>query len=448
MWYLEAVAEKKQPAPARKPRARKPAAAPAEAEIMADLLAGEPEPEAVEREPIVIHSNAPWVGSGYGAQSALFGPLLQSELHHEVTFSAFFGLRGAIQPWLDPKSNTLFKVYPAGRDGHGNDVLSAHYRHITQGRKGFVLFLSDVWVLKPQIAQTVPMMAWCPVDHDPVIPDTVDWFKASGALPVAISRFGQEQLQAAGIKQVQYVPHGYDPDVFKPADRNEVRRALHLPEDTFTVGMVSANLGQPSRKGFWQGLKAYSIFHKRHPDTALYLHTIMENPIGEDLPAMCDALDIRPYCADPYALTIGAPPTLVSAVLNACDVLLQPSHGEGFGVPLLEAQACGTPVITTNFSANPEVAPAAVGNWNVGGQLHWTAFKSCQMTPDIEEIVESLEQAYAETAEERQNRRVSVYAHAQQYRAEGIVHEFWKPTIEAARAEMAWRAKRMKRITP
>jgi len=381
-------------------------------------------------------------------QTALFAPRIQRDLGHKVGFSAFFGLRGKTLGWVDPSTNLPFQVYPAGRDNHGNDVLVAHYRHFTQGRPGFCVFLSDPWVLRAEIAAQLPMLAWCPVDHDPVIPQTVEWFARGGALPVAMSRFGQEQMQAAGLKQVQYVPHGFDPNVFKPADRKETRKVLSLPRDAFLVGMVAANLGQPSRKAFSQALMAYSIFHKRHPDSALYLHTMMEHPIGEDLPAMCDALDIRPYAADPYGFVIGAPAALVNAVHNSLDVLLAPSCGEGFGVPLLEAQACGTPVITTNFSASPEVAPASVGNWNVEGQLQWTNFKSWQMTPNIEAIVAALEEAYAESAEERQARRVSVYQHAQGYRADDIVQTYWKPTFEAARAEFAWRKKRMRRFVP
>lgn len=41
---------------------------------------------------------------------------------------------------------------------------------------------------------------------------------------------------------------------------------------------------------------------------------------------------------------------------NDSDVLLFPSLGEGFGMPILEAQAFGRPVITSNFSSMPEVA--------------------------------------------------------------------------------------------
>jgi glycosyltransferase involved in cell wall biosynthesis len=51
-------------------------------------------------------------------------------------------------------------------------------------------------------------------------------------------------------------------------------------------------------------------------------------------------------------------PTLVTAY-NASDVLVAPSFHEGFGITLLEAMACGTPVITSNVSAMPEVVSGA-----------------------------------------------------------------------------------------
>ena len=46
--------------------------------------------------------------------------------------------------------------------------------------------------------------------------------------------------------------------------------------------------------------------------------------------------------------------TLVQ-IYNAANVLIAPSLHEGFGITLLEAMACGTPVITSNISAMPEV---------------------------------------------------------------------------------------------
>jgi len=47
--------------------------------------------------------------------------------------------------------------------------------------------------------------------------------------------------------------------------------------------------------------------------------------------------------------------TLVE-IYNVADILIAPSLHEGFGMTILEAMACGTPVITSNTSALPEVA--------------------------------------------------------------------------------------------
>jgi len=45
----------------------------------------------------------------------------------------------------------------------------------------------------------------------------------------------------------------------------------------------------------------------------------------------------------------------VVALMNAADVFVFPSLEEGFGLPALEAMACGTPVVTSNLSSLPEV---------------------------------------------------------------------------------------------
>jgi glycosyltransferase involved in cell wall biosynthesis len=47
------------------------------------------------------------------------------------------------------------------------------------------------------------------------------------------------------------------------------------------------------------------------------------------------------------------------AILSGASVLVYPSHYEGFGMPPLEALACGTPVITSDNSSLPEVVDNA-----------------------------------------------------------------------------------------
>jgi glycosyltransferase involved in cell wall biosynthesis len=54
-------------------------------------------------------------------------------------------------------------------------------------------------------------------------------------------------------------------------------------------------------------------------------------------------------------------PVVLNALYNTARIVLHPSYYEGFGLPLIEAMATGTPIVTSNVSAMPEVVgPAAL----------------------------------------------------------------------------------------
>ena len=52
-------------------------------------------------------------------------------------------------------------------------------------------------------------------------------------------------------------------------------------------------------------------------------------------------------------------PEVINALYNAARILLHPSYYEGFGLPLIEAMAAGTSIVTSNLSSMPEVTGAA-----------------------------------------------------------------------------------------
>lgn len=393
--------------------------------------------------PILWHSNAPWAGTGYGNQTATFAPRVAERLGYDVAISAFYGLAGSRLGWASP-SGRPYVIYPKGRELHSNDVIGAHCMHFFKGRSGGMCFLlTDPWVMEPKIMQQIPTVSWVPIDHDPLMPRTRDWFQRTNAIAIAMSRFGQEMLAKEGIESL-YVPHGFDPTIFYPADKMTAREKIRVPKDAFVVGMVAANKGFPGRKGFPQAIKAVADVARKHKDVVLYMHTNMEQDDGEDLYAICESVGIRPYVADQYGIQLGQPTTHMADTMNAIDVLLNPAWGEGFGVPLIEAQACGTPCITTNFSSMPEVAPVKAGNWTVEGQKVWTGFESWQKIVNIDLLTETIEAAYKESESKRATRSAKVHKHAMEtYQADRITDEYFGPALAAAKNEFLWRNQKM-----
>ena len=63
--------------------------------------------------------------------------------------------------------------------------------------------------------------------------------------------------------------------------------------------------------------------------------------------------------ADDVVWVGGVPHEEVPSFYQAADVLAYPSFNETFGLPILEAMACGCPVVTSNLSSMPEVAGGA-----------------------------------------------------------------------------------------
>jgi len=77
----------------------------------------------------------------------------------------------------------------------------------------------------------------------------------------------------------------------------------------------------------------------------------------DDLAALAAALDLH----DQVELLGYVPHEDVPALYSAAEAFVFPSLYEGFGLPPLEAMACGTPVACSNAASLPEVAgPAAV----------------------------------------------------------------------------------------
>jgi glycosyltransferase involved in cell wall biosynthesis len=376
---------------------------------------------------LLWHSNAPWTPTGYGQQTGLFAPLLKE--HYDLAISSFYGLEGSPITWGG------IPVFPGVGGVFGDEHLVQHAKRFFDGdpRGGLVTTLMDVWVLDPRWMEQVNVASWVPVDHEPAPPNVVKFFVDTGAVPIAMSRFGQAML---GRLDPLYCPHGIDTSTFKPVPKAKAREEAGVPQDAFLVGMVAANKGRPSRKGFSQALQAFKRLSDAHDNVYLYLHTMINPGVaqGEDIPALLEACGIpqeRVMIADQYRVVFDPyPPDSMAKAFSTMDVLLNPAMGEGFGITVLEAQACGVPVIVTDFTAMRETT--AEGMWRVKHSPYWTGLGSWQAIPDVDDIVSALEDCYSMPRKQRQQLQRQAREHAVKYDLQTVFKDHMLPALRQA----------------
>jgi len=298
-------------------------------------------------------SNAPWAGTGYGVQTKLLLKALQG-LGHEPSCFAFYGLEGGKIEYDG------YDVYPNSNfNAWGNDVIEAHLQN---SHSNAVITLMDVFVLDSNIwrrlAQRWPWAAWVPVDSHGIGFPNLERLEFV-THPVAMSQHGAQQMLNHGIVPAAVIPHAVDTEVFKPLDKWECREELGIEKDAWLVGMVMANKGD--RKQYPQQFEALKVWSDKNPDVDLrvYLHTEPTHQMGGwDMKELIQMMGLkgRVYASNQYFSSVTPlEQATMAKIYNAMDVLMNVSAGEGFGVPIIEAQACGIPVITQNVSAMPEI---------------------------------------------------------------------------------------------
>lgn len=371
---------------------------------------------------LVWQSNSPTNNSGYGKQTALFVPRIASLGHEIVAISSPYTFGGAPIEWEG------IPVLGIARDSMGNDTIVSNHEYC---KADLTIVLADPFSLLKTagLLEQINIAIWFPVDCVPLGKGDVTVLRESQAIPIAISRWGHDILSEEGAEPL-YVPHGVDTNVFRPGDPAKYRETVPgITEETFVVGMVAMNR-DPTRKGFQEQFLAFSRFHKRHPDSFLAVHSSPSSP-NLNLTAMAARLGITTAVGFPdsysYDLSLITDIQLASFYAGI-DVLSCCSYGEGFGLPLIEAQACGIPVITTDASAMSELCG---GGWLVSGTPFWTdGHQSWWTRPDVSDIEDAYEAAWeAKQDNSIGNIRKSAYEFAQNYEVNHVFENYWKPAL-------------------
>ncbi len=131
-----------------------------------------------------------------------------------------------------------------------------------------------------------------------------------------------------------------------PAPVEALRRKYLLPE-RFILSVGSLEPG----KNRTTLLKAFAELRRRGVAQKLVVAGQRAWKYGADF-HLAEELGLKGH----VVFTGYVPPEEMPALYNAADAFAFPSLYEGFGLPVLEAMACGVPVVTSNVSSLPEVA--------------------------------------------------------------------------------------------
>jgi glycosyltransferase involved in cell wall biosynthesis len=150
------------------------------------------------------------------------------------------------------------------------------------------------------------------------------------------------------------VPLGVDMEFFRPAsaDAIETVRRRYAIDGPFLLSLG----GIEPRKNLPALIRAYaSLPEDVRPILVIAGPVAPWNPEGWDLvrPSL-EALP--PRVRDRVVVTGYVSEEEKVALLGGAEALVYPSLYEGFGLPVIEAMACGTPVLTSNVSALPDTA--------------------------------------------------------------------------------------------
>lgn len=204
-----------------------------------------------------------------------------------------------------------------------------------------------------------PLITYTPVDGEN-LPDSFKVF-ARYSKVVTMSRFGQAQFPGS-----EMVYHGIDTKLFHPIDDGPI--TLSNGETVSTKLECKLAFGYDPmrtlilrvdrngwRKDFGSTWKALLPIMRGHPEVDAHFHCAGNDMAGG--PIMPELWSRDMDTADQFHLsaTLQMPIDDLVALYNAADIFVSTSMGEGFGLTLGEAIACGLPVVAQACSSIPEV---------------------------------------------------------------------------------------------
>jgi glycosyltransferase involved in cell wall biosynthesis len=160
----------------------------------------------------------------------------------------------------------------------------------------------------------------------------------------------QDLVKTLGVpeERITAVWHGYDSDLYKPHTEDHLSKK-YSPY-IFFIGRLE------TKKNIVNLVKAFDIFKSQNKDSKLKLILAGKPSHGYDL--IKESIEKSKYKTDIIELGYLATKEVPYYLSNA-EAFVFPTSLEGFGMPIIEAMACGCPVVASNNSCIPEIVQDA-----------------------------------------------------------------------------------------
>lgn len=313
---------------------------------------------------------------------------------------------GSYGAWGDPRAYELPWKYATPMPQPGNEQERAQYESSTLNEFGEWKFeevclqhlphacvdYRDWWMFEHQERSPFrPYYHWSimpAIDGEPQVESWISTYKSSDAV-LGYSDWGLDVLRKQGLTNIKEVaPPGADFDTYhiKPNKRAH-KQSMGLEPDSLIVMFVARN---QKRKLFPDLMEAFSLFLKEAPSelankTYLYLHTCWPD-VGYDLPSLMKEFGLSSKCLFTYlchscgaafpdyfsdartscqhcgklearfpTTQVGVSEQTMNEIYGLGDVFVQYAKNEGFGMPTVEASACGLVAMAVDYSAMSDV---------------------------------------------------------------------------------------------
>ena len=297
----------------------------------------------------------------------------------------------------DPLADGIMPAAVSG-DGMGHNLTAPAIRGqlwpgwkpdgiiiVADPRAMWLRLVADSGAIGEAAASGIPVLNYVPIEGAGLPHDWALIWKHT--TPVAMSEFGQAELQALLGRPVALAPHGVSEGFHpvSPAHPGYWRGKPVTSKDSAKAAVGLAGRTVILRTDRYIFRKNYPAWFRvlrpvlaAHPEAIGIAHTVPVDDTGQGniwqlisrepgaiqagISAGGDAVWEHPQFRvtgwhDSFQ---GLSDADLNILYNAADLMVSPTMAEGFGLTLAEAQACGVPVVATDYSAVSEVAAAGV----------------------------------------------------------------------------------------